>query len=92
MAKKKKKQLNLKPVAAQAAGCSDDGMLNEMHHSSDMHFTLYVVSNGYMLASFFRKRRPDGDIIGAHHDITYVPTLDDVPNTVATLRAAFVVK
>lgn len=90
MAKKKLKRLKL-PMPTQA-GRHDNDMLNELHHASDVHFTLYTISNGYLLSSFFRKRRPDGDVIGAHHELTYVPTLDEVPSAVATQRAAFVIK
>ncbi len=92
MAKKKKKRLNLKPVPVQAASRHDDDMLNDIHHGSDIHFTMYVISNGYLLSAFLRKRNPSGDITGSMHEMTYVPTLDEVPKTIAALRAAFIVK
>lgn len=92
MAKKKKKQLNLEPVSVQAGGRYDNDMLNDIHHGSDIHFTMYVISNGYLLSAFLRKRNPSGDITGSMHEMTYVPTLDEVPKTIAALRAAFIVK
>lgn len=97
MSKKKKKRAGRihaggRVVPSQVGGRHDNDMMNEIHHASDLHFTLYAVSNGYMLAAFFRKRRPDGDVIGAYQEVTYVPTLDEVPKAIATQRAAFVIK